>query len=108
VGNISRYSGPHPPPVRVDVAGAGVDIHKNRDGVLEEQGVGRGDKRERGGDDQVAGADAGGAHAQVQPGRAGVDAEGVFGPVNSQKVCSKSRMRWPMLKLGVLMTSMTA
>ena len=63
----------------IDIAGARVGIHKDRDGILEQDHIGGGDEGEGRGEDQVAGLDAGGAHAQVQPGGAGVDADGMSG-----------------------------
>lgn len=77
--------------VGVDVAGLGVNIDENGDGVLEEQGVAGCDKGERGGDDQVAGADSGGADAQVQTSRARVDSEGVLGPGQVAESLLKTR-----------------
>jgi len=62
---------------RVDVAGARVNVHKNRDGAFIEDDVGGGDEGEWRRDDQIVFLHAGGDHAQVQAAGAGVDADGV-------------------------------
>jgi hypothetical protein len=61
----------------VDVAGARVNVHKNRDGAFIEDDVGGGDEGEWRRDDQIVFLHAGGDHAQVQAAGAGVDADGV-------------------------------
>ena len=58
---------------RINVAGARVNIHKDRDGVLEQEHVAGSHKGEGRGDDGIPSANSGGAHAQVQSGCAGVD-----------------------------------
>ena len=63
--------------LRVHVAGQRIDIDEYRHGLFEKQGIAGGHKGERGGQDQVAGANAGRAHAQMQPGGAGIDADGM-------------------------------
>jgi hypothetical protein len=64
----------------VHVAGQRVHIHKDRNRIFKEDHIGRSHEGERGGEHQVAGADPRRAHAQVQPGGAGVDPNGMLEP----------------------------
>jgi hypothetical protein len=66
--------------LRADVQGERVDIHKHRDRAFVEDDVGGGDEGERGGEDEIAFADAGGDDAEVKAGRAAGDADGERGP----------------------------
>ena len=76
---------------------------------FEQQHIGGGDERERRGDDQVAGADAGGAHAQVQPGGARIDPDGVAAAgILRHGGFEAPGFRSPMLRLGVRSTAATA
>lgn len=62
--------------VGVDIAGSRVYVHENGHGPLVEDAVSRGDKGKGGGDDQIAGLDAGGNDAEMQAAGAGIDADG--------------------------------
>ena len=63
---------------RVEHVGLGIDVGEDRRRALVEDAVGRGDERDRRRDDLVALADAGGAHEQVEAGRAARDRDGVL------------------------------
>ena len=72
---VTRRFGEHG---HIEISGARIRVHEDRDGVFEQDHIGRGDEGEGRGEDQVTGLDAGSAHAQVQPGRARVDANGMI------------------------------
>ncbi|MPN32021.1 hypothetical protein SDC9_179496 [bioreactor metagenome] len=64
---------------RINVAGERIYIHKDRDGFFKKENVGRGNKRERGGDHQVVHANPRRPHTQVQACCTGIDGYGLFG-----------------------------
>jgi hypothetical protein len=64
----------------IDIPRARIDIHEHRDCILEQQHIRRSHERKWRGDDQVPRPDPRRAHAQVQTGRARVDADGMSAP----------------------------
>ena len=65
----------------VDVEGGGVDVDHDRDGAEMGDDLDGGDEREGGGDDFVAGLEAGGLHHDAEGVGSAVDGDGVFDPV---------------------------
>ena len=78
---------------RVEHERVGIDVDEDGRRALVEHHVGRRDERDRRRDDLVARADAGGAHQQVQAGRAARDGDGVLAAAERRELASRSGAR---------------